>query len=119
MNQQRIDTPRRLRVTFIGEQDGAPERELKARLIGVLKRHTAVSRAYLAKVSYLENGEGGVALCLPSGVEPPEALVREVTAAFADLFSVDQHLDVILTSEDDEERLSKVCRPFYRRPEPN
>ncbi len=113
MNSERTPSPRHLRVTFLAEQNGAPERELKRRLIEILEPDATVRRAYLARVAYPETGEAGVALCLPSGVAAPKALVRDISAVFSELFGIDQHLDVVFVTEDDEKRLAEVCRPFF------
>jgi hypothetical protein len=36
-------------IKFVGEQDGSPERDLKARFIKVFREEPTVQRAYLAR----------------------------------------------------------------------
>lgn len=58
-------------VRFLGEQDGEPERELKARLSAVLEPRPLVDRAYLAQVAYAGAQGVTVALCI-LGPEAPD-----------------------------------------------
>ena len=48
-------------LRVVGEQDGAPERTLKSRLIPVLQRHADVQSAYLTRVKVASSDEDGVA----------------------------------------------------------
>lgn len=52
-----------LEVVFVGEQDGAPERDLKSRLISYFQTEPQVTVAYLVRVRY-GTEETKVALCL-------------------------------------------------------
>ncbi len=90
MNPTRVSSPQRLAVRFLG--------------------------AYLAKVSCSGNVEVVVALCLPDDTPNQPAVVRDAAAVFAELFSVDQHLDVVFVSAEDEKRLTRVCKPFFSGP---
>jgi hypothetical protein len=65
------------RVEFLGEQDGPPERKLKASIVEELTGVPAISRAYLARVGYQPQGRPAVALCLAAAKHstrrhPPE-----------------------------------------------
>ena len=93
-----------------------PEQTLKAKLIALFSRNGLVSRAYLAKASFSGNGEMVVVLCLPDDTPTQAAVVRDAAAVFAELFSVDQHLDVVFVSAEDEKRLARVCKPFFSGP---
>lgn len=113
-------------VQFVGEQDGAPERELKERLAHSL-RPQGVRKAYLAVVSYEERkgpqnaaGDGAapawnVALCLALGDESADKqeIVQRASHDFAAMFGPTQHMDIIFLSDQQEAALNKVCRPFY------
>lgn len=113
-------------VQFVGEQDGAPERELKERLAHSL-RPMGVRKAYLAVVSYGERkgpqnaaGDGAapglnVALCLSLQDEAAEKqeIVQRASHDFAAMFGASQHMDIIFLTDQQEAALNKVCRPFY------
>ena len=109
-------SPQRFPVVFLGEQGGEPEQALKTKLIELFAQKALVSRAYLARVSYSGNREVVVALCLPDATRAQATVVRDAAAVFAELFSVDQHLDVVFVSAEDERRLTRVCNPFFSGP---
>jgi hypothetical protein len=101
-------------VTFVGEQDGEPERELKSKLADVLSQFPSVQRAYLARVNYVGSDQMWVALCLygaSASVEIGEACSRPFRA----MFNHTQSLDMLFISSEQEIRLATVCQPFYRR----
>jgi len=103
-----IRTPTKIR--FVGEQDGVPERELKALLAPELLSRN-VERAYLARIEYQDPRAHEVALCV-RGVEDP-GLVQTVAGHFAKLFGRAVHLDILFISESQEQELARVCKPFY------
>jgi hypothetical protein len=99
------------RVDFLGEQDGAVERELKTRLSAFFKRDRSVYTAYLARVGVV--GQASVALCLKSQFGPDRGLAEKVGSIFRTIFNAQTHLDIIFLSEAQETELAKVCRPFF------
>jgi hypothetical protein len=112
-------------VQFVGEQDGAPERELKEKLASSL-RPMGVRKAYLAVVSYDERkapqntaGDGAaalnVALCLSleDTASGRHNIVERASHEFAAMFGPTQHMDIIFLTDQQEAALKKVCRPFY------
>jgi hypothetical protein len=98
-------------LRFLCEQDGAPERELKAELHEVLRSHSAVIRAYLARVDYGNPSAYEVALCISSPKD--ETLVKQVSQVFARRFGQGAHLDIIFLTSNTEAEVKKVCRAFY------
>jgi hypothetical protein len=100
-------------IRFLGEQDGEPERLLKARLIDLLKQHNHIQRAYLARVAAAE--QANVALCLRSLTRADRNLVQEIGSIFAAIFVVHEHLDILFLNETQESALAAVCAPFYSR----
>lgn len=99
-------------VAFIGEQDGPPERELKAELV---PRLGEASACYLAKVRY-SSGEQSVALCLASTPEATQAdLAKEIGEVFHRMFGASSHLDILFLRPDQERQVEQVCKPFYNR----
>ena len=101
-------------LRFVGEQDGPPERELKARLVEVFRLDSRVARAYLARVEYGDGSGMHIALCLSSSFAGfDQALVREIGGVFASLFGSHEHLDTVFLREEQEETLTQVCRAFY------
>ena len=105
---------RRQRVRFLGEQDGAPERALKAIFAAAFRRTPAVRSAYLARVAYGEEPGESVALCVRSTAPEDRALVGRVGAVFAERFAPAEHLDVIFLSEAQEREVAAACPAFYR-----
>jgi hypothetical protein len=100
-------------LSFLGEQDGPPERELKAQFCQLLQNRACVQHAYLARVDYGNPGEYHVALCLRMTISDDAKLKKAIGEVFAQKFGRHEHLDVIFVREDQEDDLSKVCRPFY------
>ena len=101
------------RVKFAGEQDGRPERELKAQLAQLFSAAQNVSRAYLARVEvdYKGSPAQSVALCLRA--EADERLVQKVGEIFASMFGKDVHMDIMFVSELQKAELAKCCQPFF------
>lgn len=101
-------------VRFLGEQDGAPERLLKSRLVEAFSRHTDVRRAYLAQINV---GDGvGVGLCISTVGDADPSLVREISAIFASIFGAHEYLDILFVSEEQEAALERVCPRFFSGP---
>ncbi len=99
-------------ISFLGEQDGAPERELKESLVRLLPK-LAVRRAYLVRVLYEKPETELVALRL-SG-PPSEQVVSEIAQVFSSMFNEESALDIMFVAEEEESRLARVCAPFFER----
>lgn len=102
------------RVEFLGEQDGAPERELKAQVVKILERFPSVQRAYLARVGYQPAGQTAVAICMYSD-HPNVAAAGAIGDAFHALFSKGSFVDLFFLSAEQDVDAARVCRPFYSR----
>jgi hypothetical protein len=102
------------RIQYIAEQDGKPERELKARFATVFAAYPALEKAYLVFLRYDEAPQGSVALCLIASSKDT-ALVDAIRKTFAGLFSVNQHLDILFVAANEAARIEQVCQPFYRK----
>jgi hypothetical protein len=100
-------------LSFLGEQDGPPERELKAQFCELFQDRAHVQRAYLARVDYGNPIEHHVALCIRMTTPDDVKLKKAIGSLFAQKFGAHEHLDVILVQEGQEADLGKVCRPFY------
>ena len=101
-------------IEFIGEQAGPVEDDLKAKFHQVFAKVPDIRSAYLARLSYGEPASFSVGLCIRSGnaaVDNP--LQKRLGQIFTDIFSRDQHLDILFIRDDQEEELKRVCRPFY------
>jgi SseB protein C-terminal domain len=99
-------------VRFLGEQDGAPERELKCRLAQFFQSDQSITTAYLARVAYGDECFA-VALCLRAQLGPDRDLAGKVGKIFASLFGGHEHLDIIFLSKIQEAELVSVCKPFF------
>ncbi len=118
-NRRRPDAIHAQHLQFVGEQDGAPERELKQRLAQSL-RPLGVRKAYLARVQYsggnsAHGEESSVALCVALGEEAAERqeIVERAGADFGALFRPSQHMDIVFLTDQQDLAVSRVCRPFY------
>lgn len=97
-------------VEFVGEQDGPPERELKAGLASLFATRAQVSRAYLCRVRYTDRG-GAVALAV---VAPEDArLAADIGQVFRQMFGPSMFMDIMFLDSRMETRLASVCKPFY------
>src|SRR4029078_11353044 len=99
-------------VTFVCEQDGPAERELKTVLLSVLASCPNVQCAYLARVTYGQEDTSHVALCLRA----PEdlTLVRRIGDRFRETFGASEHVDILCLRDDGQEQeLRQVCRSFH------
>jgi hypothetical protein len=110
---KRLQEIRVPRIRFLGEQDGPPERELKAKLKDLFQLDQSVNTAYLAKVVYGEESHVSVALCLKIRFKTDRGLMEEVGKIFASMFGQQEHLDIVFLSDDQESELTTVCPPFF------
>lgn len=101
------------KISFIVEQDGIPERELKSELVALFNRAAWVRVAYLVRVTYEETGPTHVALCVRGQLGQNRIFGQRVGEIFASIFGSHEHIDVIWITPEQEPALSKVCRPFY------
>jgi hypothetical protein len=101
------------RVTFLGEQDGVPERALKAMLSDYFSVDGNIQEAYLARVSFAEAPAPQVALCLRGNEETAPDLVDRVGRAFAKLFKTTEHLDILFLTAAQLTQITRVAKPFY------
>ena len=101
-------------LTFVGEQDGPPERMLKGKLSGLFEGRTNVLRAYLARAHYGDPQAASVLLCLGVTSGADERLVEAIHSLFALHFNRAVHLDILFLNLKQEEQLAMVCKPFYQ-----
>jgi hypothetical protein len=100
-------------VVFVGEQDGPPERDLKARLRELFVRSATVHAAFLAIVEYPGSNAHHIAVCVKTTVAEDPALVQEIGSVFRSLFGSHEHLDVLFLKEVQEAQIAGLCKPFF------
>ena len=98
-------------LTFLGPQDGDPERDLMNALIPAFTKLPDIQSAYLARVSYAPDQGESVALCLSASAN--ESVVEQISQLFANMFNQESSLDIIFIDDEQEQRLAKICPPFY------
>ena len=103
------------KITFIGEQDGVPEQELKSALTILFSNHATVMSAFLARVDCGSSSEFNVALCIRSEIPEDVDLKEEAGRIFSAQFGTHEHLDVIFLRMEQEKDLGHVCKPFYEK----
>lgn len=104
--------PRR-EITFSCEQDGPPERQLKAELTELFARHETIERAYLVRGLSKGSGAVGVYLCIKSKNLRNHTIVRQTADVFGRIFSAEQSLDILFLTNEEEHRVRKVCSAFF------
>jgi hypothetical protein len=104
-----------LKVAFVCEQDGIPERDLKRNFVLLFKERDYVHSAYLARVRYNDSNELNVAFCVRMEWEDDPTLRKTIEEIFAAKFNQQEHLDIIFISNKQEDELKQVCRPFYEK----
>jgi len=102
-------------ITFIGEQDGPPERTLKDAWRIAFPNFHSLCDAYLAQVRYSGSDEVHVCLCLKVTSGPDIALRDTATKIFQRDFRKDVHLDIVFLSDEQHEKVALVCHPFYTK----
>ena len=99
---------------FIAEQDGPPERELKARFVELLRQQPRVERAYLALAEHNDGTGAHVILALRCSCGEDASLIGNLADVFSSMFGAHEHLDIMFIQEDEERQLQAICAPFYR-----
>ncbi len=100
-------------ISFLGDQDGPSERELKSALSDLFKStDDGVQIAYLARVVY-EKQKGSIALCLKADPDIQDQLVNHVAKIFAVMFNTNEHLDIVFLTEQMQLQIAAACRPFF------
>ena len=102
-------------VTFLGEQDGAPERRLKEAISVLLDLNATVARAYLTRVIYSGFVSGVMLGLLTNDKKVSEQLALQMDRAFGALLNTKAHLDVVFLDEEGDAKIRKICAPFYDR----
>ena len=102
-------------ISFVGEQDGVPEQELKNNYLQLLQERQHVQSAYLARVTYGDSDAINVALCIRMECETDDALRKDLGNLFTATFNQKEHLDIAFIRDDQEEELKLVCQPFYEK----
>lgn len=98
---------------FIGEQDGPSERDLKARFVELFRQEPAIERGYLALAEHGDGSGVHVILAIKSSDGEDPSVIRKLMEIFGEMFSSQEHLDMIFIREDQEHQIRNVCAPFY------
>jgi len=102
-------------VSFLGEQDGPFEQQLKSAIVKILEPKPQILEAYLARLHIRDSPTDSVALCLWGTGDPDVSIVEAVGRSFAQLFAGTQFLDTLFLTEGQRDGLMRVCRPFFIR----
>lgn len=100
-------------VSFVGEQDGPPERELKKKLTVLFEQLQLVRTAYLARVRYDNADPVHVALCVRGQPGQNRMFADRVNQVFSSMFGSHEHLDTLWLTSEQEVPLKQVCHAFY------
>ncbi len=111
-----MEKPEKIRVAavrVVGEQDGVPEREIKAEFCEFLAGTSFLGRAYLAQVLCDGQIEPNVALLVRLESGDQEAVLSGLAHIFHKVFRQDQHLDIGFISEAKEQEVRHLVKPFF------
>ena len=100
-------------VSFLSEQDGPPERELKDKFRTLFGQLQLIRTAYLALVRYDNAGPIHVALCVRGQPGQNRMFAERVSQVFSTMFGSHEHLDTIWLTPEQETSLAQVCQAFY------
>ncbi len=103
------------RFTYLREQDGPVERELKADWVQLFLTHPDVVAAYLVRILHQEVTGPKVALCLRAGRRQRQSLIELCAARFRERFAPEEGLLIQFLSVAQEERVRAVAHSFYER----
>ncbi len=100
-------------IQFIGQQDGAIEREFTAKVSEFLQESASpMLSAYLCRVHYGDPKCISVAVCIASSNSPSQELLDGIAAIFHSMFGAHEHLDMLFLNGEQQSRLRPVCKPF-------
>ncbi len=101
-------------LSFVCEQDGTVEREFKQRIVNLLNQYSKPYRAYLVRVNYGSRDVSfNVALCFATANSEDPFILERASEIFQAMFGRYEHLDMIFLSLEQEQKLRKVCTPFF------
>ena len=102
-------------IRYIAEQDGTSEREFKRAVVALLKRLQISATAYLVQIDRGQGSTPSVALCIATAASGTlqKLLTDKVTFIFANMFSEDEHLDIVFVDRDARDAIEMVSVPFY------
>jgi len=103
------------KITFVREQDGDAERNLKQKIVPLLEARDYVHSAYLVRATYDNTHELNVALCIRMEQGDDSGLRKAVGDVFATMFNRQEHLDIAFIRNEQEDELKQVCRAFYEK----
>lgn len=101
-------------MTIIGEQNGPPERKLKARLVLLFGEWPQVFSAYLLRFKYTAMCDERVGLFVVTDESDGEQLATAIGQIFADLFSSEVSMDIFFIRRDREPILAGFGCAFFR-----
>jgi hypothetical protein len=109
----RVDRLNLFPVTFISDQNGPVELELKKKLVPCLSSYQQVFKAFLARVSYGSSPKQEVALCLVGGDNDAEQILGCVQPIFEQMFRTSESLGIVFLTDEKLKQISSVAKPFY------
>ena len=99
---------------FVGEHDGAAERELLPTWTPLLQNQSGVAAAYLARVRHSGAKDARMALCIRvTNGKAANLAVGRCAAAFVSRFGSERPLDILILTNAQESALRTVCPPFF------
>ncbi len=107
------------RIVFVTEQDGEPQRRLKARLVERFHSSAGLLEAFLVWARYDDASDLNMAPCLKIDKGIPDfELIKADGAEFANIFNSREHIDTLFLTPAQYQQIVTVARPFYRRSSP-
>ena len=102
-----------MRITYLTEQLGAVETDLKGEIVERLEKLGSPARAYLVSVLHAESGDSSVTLCIYIEERWRKFVVHQVTDIFEAMFSKAEYLDIVFLDAEEEKKVQAICKPFF------
>jgi hypothetical protein len=100
-------------ISFLCEQQGHSEDELKQKLSSYFRSELAISSAFLLQVRYGNSAEQHVALCIHGDGVDQKAVQEHTSKIFREMFKSDQSIDIVFLGPDKTQLALRAGKPFY------
>ncbi len=100
-------------IRFVGETDGAAERELKRQLRESFTQNPNVKAAYLSRVSYGSSSDESTAICVRTEIGADKCVIKATVRIVDAVFGGRGQIEVIFIDSAQEVLIRKRCSPFF------
>ncbi|MBN2267699.1 MAG: enhanced serine sensitivity protein SseB C-terminal domain-containing protein, partial [Candidatus Babeliaceae bacterium] len=106
-------------ISFICEQDGPTEKELKKEWCALFEKRTSILSAYLVRARYgdqkYSQDNFDVILCIKNTNGNDPRLAQETASIFSSRFNKDEHVDILFINDGHEFKIKEIANAFYKK----